>query len=434
MAKRSISFARRHMGRLGRFTLESLLLLVIAGALLLLYLRYEVLPEIETYHAEITAAASAAIGQPLTIGRIAADWDGLRPRLSFTDVQILDAQGKVALSLPRIENTVAWTSLPMIELRFHSLAIDSPDLSVRRDALGKWYVAGIALDPSATTEQGSPDWLLHQSSVVIRNGRITWQDDLRAAPPLALEQVELRIENRGRHHLFAVSALPPERLSSRLDVRGNFYGASFADMSDWRGELYTQFDYVDVPAWKTWVTMPAAFRRGKGALRMWLGFERGKVHGVDADVALAGVRARLSESLPPLDLSELRGRIGWQDIDRGFEFFAQKLALKMRDGFKLAPTDFYLRLAGKQDEANASGEIRLNAVELGDLKVLASYLPIDEGLKAKYSAAEAKGKIAALRASWEGPTCAWRRCGNTAIRATRNGRSSGATATGRCAS
>ena len=400
MAKRSISFAWRHMGRLGRFTLESLLLLVIAGALLLLYLRYEVLPEIETYHAEITAAASAAIGQPLTIGRIAADWNGLRPRLSFTDVQILDAQGKVALSLPRIENTVAWTSLPMIELRFHSLAIDSPDLSVRRDALGKWFVAGIALDPSSTTEQGSPDWLLHQSSVVIRNGRITWQDDLRAAPPLALEQVELRIENRGRHHLFAVSALPPERLSSRLDVRGNFYGASFADMSDWRGELYTQFDYVDVPAWKTWVTMPAAFRRGKGALRMWLGFERGKVHGVDADVALAGVRARLAESLPPLDLRELRGRISWQDMGRGFEVATRKLALKMRDGFALAPTDFYLRLAGDQDKVNASGEVRVNAFELSDLGVLASYLPIADEVREQVAATALRGAVSEMRASW----------------------------------
>src|SRR3970282_1120876 len=105
MLKGSLLRAWRGLGRLSRIALELSLLAAIAGAVLLLTLRYRILPEIERYHDQITAAASVAIGQPLTIGRIDADWDGLRPRLSFTDVQILDQQGQVALSLPRLENT-----------------------------------------------------------------------------------------------------------------------------------------------------------------------------------------------------------------------------------------------------------------------------------------------------------------------------------------
>src|SRR5574340_1211525 len=175
MLKGSLLRAWRGLGRLSRLSLELSLLVAIAGAVLLLALRYRILPDIERYHDQITAAASVALGQPLTIGKIDADWDGLRPRLSFTDVQILDKQGHVALSLPRLENTVAWTSLPTAELRFHSLAIDHPDLLVRRDAQGHWYVAGIALEPQAAEAQDSSDWLLHQASVIIRNGRITWQ-------------------------------------------------------------------------------------------------------------------------------------------------------------------------------------------------------------------------------------------------------------------
>lgn len=388
----------RRMGRWSRFALESLLLLMIAGALLLLFLRYKVLPEIERYHEQITAAASAAVGQPLTIGRIEADWDGLRPRLSFSDVQVLDAQGTVALTLPRVENTVAWTSLPMLELRFHSLTIERPDLTVRRDAGGKWSVAGVTLTPAAT--QGDPDWLLHQTRVIIHGGRIEWQDESRAAPPLTLEQVDVHIENLGRHHRFAITALPPGQLASRLDVRGNFYGASFADMDDWKGELYTRLEYVDVPSWKPWVDLPTVFRRGKGALRMWLGFDQGRLRSADADVALAGVRARLGETLPPLDLSELRGRIGWIDLGRGFQVSTRGLALKMRDGFSLAPTDFFLRLAGDPGTANASGEVRLNAFELADLGVLASYLPIDEGIKTQIADAAPQGKVSEVHTTW----------------------------------
>jgi uncharacterized protein (TIGR02099 family) len=402
MLKTSFLLAWRGMGKLTRFTIELFLLFAIAGALLLLTLRYRVLPDIERYHEQITTAASTAIGQPLIVGKIEADWDGLRPRLLLSDVKILDKQGKVTLSLPRLENTVAWTSLPTAELRFQSVLIDSPDLSVRRDVQGHWFVAGIALDEqSAGTKDGS-DWLLHQSIVVIRNARITWQDELRAAPTLVLERVDLSIDNRFGHHRFAVRGSAPEKLASRLDVRGNFSGDSFADMSDWRGELFTQLDYADVLAWKPWVTLPNAFKSGKGALRMWLGFEQGKLRSVDADVALAGVQARLSDELPQLDLKELRGRIGWQSLERGFEVSTRKLALQMRDGFELKSTDFYLRLLAGQDNQPASGEIRANALRLGGLVRMMNFLPLNNDFKQRWIDAQPRGDVNDLQASWQG--------------------------------
>jgi uncharacterized protein (TIGR02099 family) len=401
MLKASLLRTWRGMGRFSRIALEFTSLLVIAGAIVLLTLRYRILPNIEHYHEQITTAASAALGQPLTIGKIGADWDGLRPRLLLSDVQILDRQGHVALSLPRLENTVAWTSLPSLELRFQALLVDGADMSVRRDAQGIWYVAGFALDTKSVGQQNSSDWLLHQSRIVIRNGRITWQDELRGAPPLVLERVELSIDNRHGRHRFAVKASAPERLASRLDVRGNFTGDSFGDTGEWKGQLYTQLDYADVPAWKAWVTLPKAFKHGKGALRLWMGFDRGQLTSVDGDVALAGVQARLSEELPQLDLSELRGRIGWHLLDRGFEVVTQRLSLQMRDGFKLKPTDFYLRLADDQDNKLASGEIRANALELADISVLTSYMPLGEVLKQQIADTAPHGRIADLRAQWQ---------------------------------
>jgi uncharacterized protein (TIGR02099 family) len=402
MLKIPSHLAWRHMGRLSRIAIEFSLLLAIAGVLLLLVLRYRILPDIERYHEQITAAASAAIGQPLTIGRIAADWDGLRPRLLLSDVKIMDKQGNVALSLPRLENTVAWTSLPTAELRFYSLLIDHADLSVRRDAQGQWYIAGIPLTAQSSDAEGSADWMLRQSSVIIRQGRITWQDERRAAPMLVLEQVDLSIDNRHGHHRFALRASAPDNLASRLDVRGNFYGDSFADTSDWSGQLFTQLDYADVQAWKPWVTIPDAFKHGKGALRMWLGFEQGKLRSVDADVALADVQARLAEELPQLDLRELRGRIGWHQLERGFEVTTQRLALQMRDGFKLKPTDFYLRLAGGKETKFAAGEVRVNALELADIGILAAYLPLRDELKQQIAETSPQGRIADLRAQWHG--------------------------------
>jgi uncharacterized protein (TIGR02099 family) len=400
MLKTSLLLAWRSLGRMTRLSLELLMVLFFAGALLVLTLRYRILPDIERYHEQITVAAIMAVGQPLSIGKIEADWDGLRPRLLFTDVRILDRDGKVALSLPRIENTVAWTSLPMLELRFQSLLIDSPDLSVRRDAQGHWFVAGISLENGSDQGQGSADWLLHQSIMIIRNGRITWQDELRGAPQLELNQVDLSIDNRHGRHRFALRASPPERLASRLDVRGSFTGDSFADMNGWRGQMFTQLDYADVLAWKPWVTLPKIFKRGKGALRMWLGVEGGQLRSLDADVALASVLARLSEELPQLDMSELRGRIGWHVTERGFEVSTRRLALQMRDGFSLKPTDFYLRLSSDGDGKNDSGEIRANMLELSDLAKLSTYLPLGDNVKQKIAEAAPQGRIDGLDMQW----------------------------------
>ncbi len=401
MLKTSVSLAWRSMGHFSRFMLEALMLLAIAAALLVLTLRYSILPNIERYHGQITAAASAALGQPLTIGSIEANWDGLRPRLLLTNVQLMDGQGHVALNLPRLENTIAWTSLLAAELRIYSLQIDSPDLSVRRDARGLWYVAGIPLAAQSADTESSSDWLLHQTRVIIRNGRITWQDELRAAPVLVLEQLDLSIDNRYGHHRFALRASAPEKLASRLDVRGNFVGDSFADMSEWHGQLFTQLDYADVLAWKPWLTLPNAFKSGKGALRLWMGFEHGQLSSVDADVALAGVQARLAEELPQLDLRELRGRIGWHQLDRGFEVTTQRLSLQIRDGFRLKPTDFYLRLTDGRGSGFASGEIRANLLDLGDLGMLASYLPLGDELNGRIAATAPQGRISDLHALWQ---------------------------------
>ncbi len=42
------------------------------------------------------------------------------------------------------------------------------------------------------------------------------------------------------------------------------------------GEIFTQLDYANVAAWRTWLPLPAGFKNGRGALRGWLGDRRRK--------------------------------------------------------------------------------------------------------------------------------------------------------------
>ncbi|MBI5658099.1 MAG: TIGR02099 family protein [Nitrosomonadales bacterium] len=418
MLRASLRLAWKGLGHLARIALVGTALVALACAGLMLGLRYWILPDIERYRGIITVSASQAIGQPVSIGKIEADWQGIRPHLSFTDVRILDKRGQTALALPRVDNVVSWATLLAGEVRLHSIELDRPNLLVRRDAQGLLYIAGMALS-GEPSDKNLSDWLLHQARIVVRDARITWQDEQRAAAPLAFDQVNLLVENSGliednwlmekvgliavsgRRHRFAVRALPPAELSAQLDVRGDFYGNSFDDLRNWRGQLFAQLDYVDVGAWRAWLPLPAGFRLGKGALRGWMEFGEGKANRLTTDLVLADVRAQLGEDLPVLDLRALRGRLDWQESAQGMEISARKFSLQMNNGLPVQPTDFFLRLAGAGDRRSDSGELRANTLDLAGLTGLADYLPLGQDLRKRLAEFAPQGLVAGLQTKWQ---------------------------------
>src|SRR5882672_9488471 len=164
----------------------------------LLVLRYGLLPNIERYRPEIVARVAAVVGLPVKIGRIEAEWLGLRPQINLSDVRIYDAEGREALVLPSVENILSWRSLAHGQLRLHALRVEGLRLSVRRDGAGAFYVAGIKVAPAG--EGGFSDWLLDQKEIEIRNAEIEWRDEKRRAAPLTLSAINLRFENQGERH------------------------------------------------------------------------------------------------------------------------------------------------------------------------------------------------------------------------------------------
>ena len=391
----------RSLSWLTRLAIVASAALAVLIALAIIALRYYLLPDIEQYHDRITASLASAIGNTVTIGKIEGDWQGLQPRLNFTDVRILDEQQQPALVLPGINGRVSWMSLFSAELRLASLEISKPELLIRRDAQGKIFIGGIALSKQGD-EKDLSAWLLHQSRMVVRDALVVWVDERRAAPPLVLQQVNFRVESLFSHHLFALRALPPSELATPLDVRGDFQAASFDDISDWRGQLFTQLDYTDVIAWRSWLDLPSEFSRGHGALRGWLGIKDGKVAQITADLDLRDVVTKLSEDLPEMDLVELRGRAAWQEVADGFEISTRHLAVRLQNGIELRPTDFYFRTQAAGDRQPAGGVIRANQLQLETIAGLARYFPLQDGLRTKLEAYAPSGKLSNLDAQWQG--------------------------------
>lgn len=392
------------------FRLFTWVLIAVAAvfSVLLLSLRYWLLPNIEQYRENLASAISHASGQYVTLGEISADWNGFRPHMMLRDVRVHDNEGDITLLLDRLEGTLSWRSILHGELLFREIAIDQPDLVVRRDTAGVLHVAGFALKQEFT---GSEDdffgWLLNQRRVLINNANILWQDEQRAAPELKL-LVNLRLENRGRRHRFGISAVPPVRLAAHLDMRGDFKGESLANPGLWRGRLFVQITRADIAAWRAWLPFPEEIKlnRGVGALRVWAGIGGADMNKVTADMRLHNVKARLAPTLPELNLTRLAGRVGWHKIDdkdsNGSQFFARRLTAVLYGKPPLPSLDFSLEQlhhdVGKPD----SNTLSVQNLRLDKLEELAKYLPMSELLRAKIHAVSPRGKLHSMLIKWTG--------------------------------
>lgn len=391
------------------------------GAILLfsavaLFLRYYALPRVEEFRPQIEQALSGALKRPVTLGKIEARWERLRPGVTLSDLTLSDESGRPVLTLPRVEAVVAWRSLPLLSLHLHRLLIDAPELHIQRDPDGKLLVAGMPVSAD-NDEGGASDWVLSQDLIEIRQARLVWEDRLRNAPVLALAGVDLRLQNSlsafGRHR-FGLRADPPAGVASRIEVRGDLSTRDLTRPSTWKGTLYANLDDTDLAAWNLWLDLPLELHRGRGGVRLWLDFDRGTVASAAADLRLADVDLRVSPRLPALDVDALAGRIGYRRLGDGLplqEVRARGLTLAAsapdagergesgkHDAAKSAagrvvipPTDF--TLAWRMDDQDTYLEASASRLELDGLARLARRLPLPDQALALLDEARPRGLL-----------------------------------------
>ncbi|QJE03143.1 TIGR02099 family protein [Massilia forsythiae] len=408
------------------FLVKGTLLVYFALAVLFLVLRYAILPNIEVHKPDIERAASRALGNRVSIERIAASWNGLHPRLALGGLRVHDRAGRQLLALPQVAATLSWMSLAALEPRFESLVIDGPQLDVRRGADGVLQVAGVRIDPDKKEEGGGADWLLRQREIVVRGGRLTWTDALRGAPPLTLSNLTLALQNRWATHHVALRATPPADLAAPFDLRARFnhpvLGARPADARRWKGQVYADLRDADLAAWKRYLDYPFSLERGSGSVRAWVDIDRARVAGVTADLGLAGVEARLAPDAPPLALARAGGRVTLrEDSDgaaaavagardgakapfgaRGHAASLENFIVVLEDGTALPPltlSESWHPAARGRAERFAVNADRL---DLGALALLAARMPLPAAQRELLAELAPRGHVSDLDAQWEG--------------------------------
>ena len=374
------------------------LVLLVLALLLMLTGRYLVLPEISNQRHVIEKKLAEAMGLEVKIGDLTATWPTLHPVLEIGELQVHDRQGRLALSFERVRAEIGWSSLWYGALRLHRLEIDTPSIEIRRDKSGIFHIAGLALQGEGNGSFLA--WLHDQGRIVIRDAQVQWHDELRAAPPLALQHLNFELINGLIHHRFGLTAVPPENVAQKIDIRADLVGDPESDLADWRGDLYADLDQVDLSTLTPWVDMPFEWSQGKGGLRLWLNFDKLRPKKVTAEVRMADVSLRLQRDLAPLALKYLNGRVIGEQRGDTYVGEIKRLALATHDGIELPPVDARLQMnLGRQP----GGEFRTNLLDFGALASVASHLPLPAEIHERLRLFAPQGRLTELDLNWQGP-------------------------------
>ena len=384
-------------------------LLLLAGAWITLGLlwgglHFVIVPRIGDFRPWLEQQATQRMGIEVRIGDILATSNGLIPSVELRDVRLFDADGREALHLPSV--LAALSPRSAIGLRFEQLYIASPELSVRRSADGRIWVAGFALPDAGADGSGAADWVFSQPELVVRHGTLRWTDEMRGVPPLELSDLDLVIRNQRRQHAIRVDADPPAGWGTRLSLMGRFQQPLFArskgDWRNWTGQLFAEATQVDLAQLRNYVDLGVELSQGAGSLRAWVDVDHAKLKAATADLALQEVTVKIAPALEALDLERLSGRLGMRMLDAGYEISTQDLLFDTRDGLHWPGGNLQLGVFLAQGGKPAHGMLTADRLDLAAVSEVANRLPLDEALHGTLQRLAPKGLVEQLQWVWQG--------------------------------
>lgn len=277
-----------------------------------------VLPLLDAPNSRLEALVRDTVGQDVHIGRLELAWRGFGPELRVYDVTIgngaaaapplLSARElRIGVSLPRS----LWARRPVAA----RLVLLGSEISAYRDAAGKFAVQGLHFNAA----QANP-WalVLAQPRVELRDIRLHWRDELKVLPDATLDDIDLRLRNRGaRHQLELDLRLPPEYGAS-LQVAADLSGTADRPAA-WRGAVYVAVADAPLANWAKGRLPHDWQMHGALTTQLWAGIENGAMEYLQGNVTVAGPRlTRAALSQPVLQGHRLNTQIDWRRAQNGW--------------------------------------------------------------------------------------------------------------------
>lgn len=207
-------------------------------------------------------------------------------------------------------------------------------------------------------------WLFSQQEMGVSNGTLIWQDQLRHAPPLALNQVDMHWQSRARVRRLDIKAQPAEALGKNLDLRIEITQGHPAQPETWAGSAYVDVQSADLGGWKTWVDYPVPLL-GQGSLSVQLDFAQQHLLAGVAQFELHQVRTQLAPELPEMAFQLASGRIAGQWSPESKKLEIKNLQITKENQASLGPIDLSWHETG--EGATQSSLLSANHLDFSEL-------------------------------------------------------------------
>ncbi len=270
-----------------------------------------VLSGIEHYKSDLATNISAAIGTPVTIGRLGAKMRGFNPELVLKDIVISSlavpasapSGATHANSLPANLSSVRPThEQPAIQFNEIRLGINLLDMLANRDVLSSSWVTLVGAKLSIKrqrdgsiaivgikTSDGQPDWLLQGRQYEVLHSEIIWQDEISGARPLLFNEVDLAISNQGEYHRLNMLMRLPKKIGNTLRISTDFKGNVF-EPSTIQGRVYIEGQAFSLPELvalgQVSVGDKVHINNGTGDFKIWGDWRQSQLVSMDIDAQI----------------------------------------------------------------------------------------------------------------------------------------------------
>lgn len=377
-----------------------------------LTIHFLVMPNIGKYKDDISTFASNRTKQKIVIGDIKADWRGVNPYLSLSNIDIFDAENRPALQFKNIDVAISWLSIPLFEPHLAELTIHEPELTIRRVSSGEIFVAGMSMLGEAKPDLAN--WLLRQNHLTINNANIIWLDEKRSAPTLSLTKLNIEVFSPPwrsfiKNHRFTLSAHASAGTDYPINIDGNIYGNDVSQIEKWHGTVSMQLKDANLAAFKSWVDYPVNLQSGIGSTDVSVKFANRQMQSITSDVTLNNLQLQIKPDSPPLTLSTFSGQIDWENISKssltntakmslGYSVKVKNLSLTANNGLNLQGVNADY---SQTNQGHQVFNLNLAKLNVAQIQRYVTQLPLPETTLKTIQVMSVQGVLDDVNVHWE---------------------------------
>ncbi|KQQ67647.1 hypothetical protein ASF84_00430 [Pseudomonas sp. Leaf127] len=383
----------RLMAVLVRWGLSLCALLLVLAALYV-SLGRQLAPMLAEYRVDVESRAQAALGMPLSIGRLEGRWSGFAPVLLAHDVMV--GEGRNALRLDQVRVVPAlWDSLVHRQVHIADLEVSGLQLIVRQDKDGQWALQGVPKRDEAPLD---PEQVLTRLQQVAQLS--VFDSQLTVQPfdeqPLTLTYINASLATgTGRQRLDARLTLPDgQPLALNVQAR--------IQPGQWRQAQADAWLNLPQSDWAQW--LPRSLTRDwevsalKAGGQFWLGWGKGTLQQATVRLNAPHLQGHYGEHAPAR-IDDLALNAWFVRSEQGFELTLDSLAMNL--GKQRWESRLHLRQSLATAERQELWHVQADRLDLTPLTALLDSLaPLPDTLREVLDRLDVTGTLHNVLLDW----------------------------------